>query len=349
MDYLAACVVDLDRRGPAPQVAPRPTSGRRPPATSLAASPSWPPAAAEAPPPSGLPVAGAALAVPGLVTDGRRRSGSRPNLGWRDVDVPAPARATAGSPRCRRRSTTRPTSPRSASCSVGGRRTRAASSTSPARSASAPASCSTASCSAARAGWSGELGHVTVRPGRPALPLRRAAAAWSSTPARRPSCAARPGWRASPVAPRWPSRRPRGRRRRGAARPCDEAGARARGGRRRTWSTCSTWTRSCSAASTRPLARWLRPPVEAEIRAPGAHRRLVAGHRAGLGARRRRRRGRRRRIGGPRHPRGARALAQRRVGSLISVCGVSRPRSGSRITWPAASSGCRARFTSAAR
>ena len=39
-------------------------------------------------------------------------------------------------------------------------------------------------------GWSGEIGHLPIHPDGPPLPVRRPAAAWSGTPARRRSCAA---------------------------------------------------------------------------------------------------------------------------------------------------------------
>ncbi|MBX6354263.1 MAG: ROK family protein [Micromonosporaceae bacterium] len=99
VDYLAACVVDLSgevRHHVVRHADQRP----RPPEQVLAAIARLATEAVEAVRPAGLHVVGAALAVPGLVSN--RGEGPRaqapeepslihraPNLGWRDVPVPA--------------------------------------------------------------------------------------------------------------------------------------------------------------------------------------------------------------------------------------------------------------------
>ncbi|MEE3918323.1 ROK family protein [Micromonospora sp. BRA006-A] len=86
VDYLAACVVDLTgtvRHHLVRRADLRPVS----PPTRSPGSPRWPPRARRRRT-RRADLAGAALAVPGLVgDDGLVRLA--PNLGWRDVDVPA--------------------------------------------------------------------------------------------------------------------------------------------------------------------------------------------------------------------------------------------------------------------
>ncbi|MGV9766248.1 ROK family protein [Micromonospora tulbaghiae] len=87
VDYLAACVVDLTgrvRHHLVRRADLRPVS----PADALARLAALAAEAREAAVRDGLTLAGAALAVPGLVGDGGLVR-LAPNLGWRDVDVPA--------------------------------------------------------------------------------------------------------------------------------------------------------------------------------------------------------------------------------------------------------------------
>ncbi|MEU1841073.1 ROK family transcriptional regulator [Micromonospora chersina] len=87
VDYLAACVVDLTgtvRHHLVRRADLRPV----PPADALARLATLAAEARAAAVRDGLTVAGAALAVPGLVGDGGLVR-LAPNLGWRDVDVPA--------------------------------------------------------------------------------------------------------------------------------------------------------------------------------------------------------------------------------------------------------------------
>jgi predicted NBD/HSP70 family sugar kinase len=90
VDYLAACVVDLTgavRHRLIEHADQRPAGA----AASLAALGVLAGRARDLAEADGLPLAGAALAVPGLVTDGLVRVA--PNLGWQDVDAPALLRA----------------------------------------------------------------------------------------------------------------------------------------------------------------------------------------------------------------------------------------------------------------
>lgn len=87
VDYLAACVVDLTgtvRHHLVRRADLRPVS----PADALARLAALAAEARAAAVRDGLTLAGAALAVPGLVGEGGRVR-LAPNLGWRDVDVPA--------------------------------------------------------------------------------------------------------------------------------------------------------------------------------------------------------------------------------------------------------------------
>lgn len=92
VDYLAACVVDLTgavRHRAVLRADQRPHS----PVEVLARLGALAEQTLAAPDVAGLPIAGAALAVPGLVTrDGVVRLA--PNLGWSDVDVPSALTAT---------------------------------------------------------------------------------------------------------------------------------------------------------------------------------------------------------------------------------------------------------------
>ncbi|GAA1603891.1 ROK family transcriptional regulator [Actinoplanes couchii] len=90
VDYLAACVVDLTgtvRHRYVEHADQRPADPER----SLAALGGLAARARGAAEADGLTVTGAALAVPGLVTDGLVRVA--PNLGWQDVDAVAALRA----------------------------------------------------------------------------------------------------------------------------------------------------------------------------------------------------------------------------------------------------------------
>ena len=114
---------------------------------------------------------------PGSSTASPDRCGSPRDLGWRDVDVVGrcSARAAAAAALGQRG---QPRGPgRGARAGAAAR-----SCTSPARSASVARSCSTASCSAAGAGWSGEIGHIRVR-------RRRRSRSWPA----RTRCCATPG------------------------------------------------------------------------------------------------------------------------------------------------------------
>lgn len=92
VDYLAACVVDLTgavRHREVLRADQRPHS----PVEVLARLGTLAESVLAAPEVTGLPIAGAAIAVPGLVTrDGVVRLA--PNLGWHDVDVPGALTAT---------------------------------------------------------------------------------------------------------------------------------------------------------------------------------------------------------------------------------------------------------------
>jgi predicted NBD/HSP70 family sugar kinase len=92
VDYLAACVVDLTGAVRHREVL-RADQRPHPPVEVLARLGSLAESVLAAPEVAGLPIAGAALAVPGLVTrDGVVRLA--PNLGWHDVDVPGALTAT---------------------------------------------------------------------------------------------------------------------------------------------------------------------------------------------------------------------------------------------------------------
>ncbi|MCD0451071.1 ROK family transcriptional regulator [Actinocorallia sp. API 0066] len=82
--YLAACVVDLTRRVRVRRVLRRDNRADRPAAVLAALAALGDAAVREVP---GLRVAGTVLAIPGPVGGGRVHNA--PNLGWRDVDVPA--------------------------------------------------------------------------------------------------------------------------------------------------------------------------------------------------------------------------------------------------------------------
>ncbi|MFD0748136.1 ROK family protein [Phytohabitans flavus] len=195
----------------------------------------------------GLAVAGAALAVPGLVTaHGVVRLA--PNLGWRDVDVPTGLAALDGLP---------VTVDNEANLAALGELHAG-----PAGPASflyvsgeigigAGIVLHGALFRGAR-GWSGELGHVAVRPDGPACScgargcleqyagqeaILRAAAAGGIDDLRARATAGDPG--CSPRLPR-PARRS--------------------AWRSPAWSTCSTSRRSCSAASTRRSPRGSAQP-----------------------------------------------------------------------------------------
>ena len=257
VDYLAACVVDLTGAVRHRAVRPgRPAPGRARRRAGRAWS-SWPAQARAAAAGQGLTLAGAALAVPGLVDDaGLVRLA--PNLGWRDVRragaarrAPAADRPVPGVPPWWW--TTRPTWPPSASCT--------------------PVPAGPASFllrlrrDRHRRGDRARRGAVPRRPrlerrdralpgppGRAGRAAAARAAAWSSTPARRRSWPP-PGWpgRNCPPTPRRPAGRAgRGRRPGRAARRCATP-ARRSGSPWPAWSTCWTWTPSCSAADT---PRW---------------------------------------------------------------------------------------------
>ncbi|WP_344128001.1 ROK family transcriptional regulator [Luedemannella flava] len=91
VDYLAACVTDLS--GTVRHQIVRHVDQRdRPAGDALAAVAELAAEAADVAAAEGLPVAGAALAVPGLVRQNPHGGGHvhvAPNLGWRDVPVPA--------------------------------------------------------------------------------------------------------------------------------------------------------------------------------------------------------------------------------------------------------------------
>ena len=91
VDYLSACVMDL-RGTVRHQVTQHVDQRDRPADEAIAAITELAAAAAEVAAAKHLPVFGAALAVPGLVAQHRDGGGTvhvAPNLGWRDVDVPA--------------------------------------------------------------------------------------------------------------------------------------------------------------------------------------------------------------------------------------------------------------------
>ena len=246
------------------------------------------------------PVA-SAVAVPGIVgQDGEVVVA--PNLGWEDVPLRRDAQRRArpahrgerGQPRCARRADR-------------GRRpgTRATSSTCRRRWASARGSCCAASCSgSARLRRRDRASHD--RSLRAALPVRRRAAASSGWRGRTPCYGWRVGTRACAA---------RGRARSGPGAMLADS---ARAGHPKTlqalsqvghtlgiaaaaWSTCSIPRRCCSAATSRPLTRWLREPIEAEL-----HRRLLAGDGSGC-------RVIEARLSGEAAVRGAAAAARRRV------------------------------------
>ena len=247
----------------------------RPPWPASAGSPPRPGALAEA---DGLVLAGATLAVPGLVAaDGARPGRAPTSAGTTWTLPPCCGRSGPARPRRHRRQRGQPRRPRR-DCTPAAARPPASCYVSGEIGIGAGIVLDGALYRGAR-GWSGEIGHVPVHPDGPPCrcgargcleqyagqeAILRAAGVPDDRVARLAQLADRAAAGDPAAWPPWPGPAPH------SAPPSPP------------WSTCSTSTRSCSAAATRPCCPGCANRSAAEIAPAGA--RPPTGHRCTLRA-----------------------------------------------------------------